>query len=79
MLLVLRKRTNWIGLGSLLLSLAPWIWVRVESPYDIVAIVSALVLASALAILAASLGSRWWFLALLSPVSGAALLLSLRT
>jgi hypothetical protein len=61
MLLALKKKANLIGLGSILLSLVPWMWARiatgVESPYDIIGVVGTLGLALILAILAASLGS----------------------
>jgi hypothetical protein len=79
----LQKRANGIGLSSIVFSLMPWIWMRVvtglESPYDIIGVIGALGLAFILAILAASIGSRWWLLALLGPLWGVMLLLSLRT
>jgi hypothetical protein len=82
MQLALRKRANSIGFSSILLSLVPWIWVRavtgIESPYNIIGLAGALGLSLILAILAAILGSRWWFLALLGPLCGAMLLFSLR-
>lgn len=74
----MRKLAKWIGLSSVLLSLATWTWwiwafrarIGVWSHYEIVGVAGSFGLASILAILAASLGSRWWLLALLPPLYG---------
>jgi hypothetical protein len=87
MLLNIRSRANQLGIVSVLLSLAFWVYVylprdavnphrfdvRVEIP------LTALALALLTALVAAARGSKWWLLALAGPVFGGILFLSLRT
>jgi hypothetical protein len=83
----LRIRANQFGITSILLSLAFWVYVylprdaanphrfdvRVEIP------LAALARALLTALIAAIRGSKWWLLALVGPVFGGMLILSLRT
>ena len=80
-------RANLLGAVSVFLSLAFWAYADsgigpnafTQSPYVIfVLLPGTLAIAALIAVVAALLGSKWWFLALIGPVSGALLLYSAR-
>ena len=82
-MLNIRKRPNQFGIASLVLSVAFWAYVYtakdVPSASNIVGLVAALGGAFIAALIAAVRGSKWWLLALLSPLYAVVFLLSLRT
>jgi len=84
MFLNFRSRANQLGIVSILLSLAFWIYayvprdpahsreLRIEIP------LGALALAMLTALAAGIRGSRWWFLALAGPILRGMLIMSAR-
>jgi hypothetical protein len=77
------QRGNLLGLSSVILTLAFWIYAHSSigpnafsrSPYvNYILLPGMLVVAALVAIAAAFQGSKWWLLALVGPASGALLL-----